>query len=62
MGTLTAAGFVATWLSVVVAAAGLAVFLVAGVGLGSFFHEHRATRVRRHESVRAYYGRLALAH
>ncbi len=62
MGTLTAAAFVATWLSVVVAGAGAAVVLLASVGLTSFFREHRAARVRRHESVRTYYGHLALAH
>lgn len=62
MGTLTAAAFVATWLSVIVALAGAAVVLIAAVGLTSFFREHHATRVRRHESVGTYYGHLALAH
>jgi len=62
MGTLSAAAFVATWLSVLVAVAGAFVVLGAGFGLVMFFRAGRRTRLARHESVGTYYLHHAFAH
>ncbi len=62
MGTLTAAAFVATWLTVVVAVAGAVVVLAIATAVAMFFHERHADRVARHESVRTYYRHHVFAH
>jgi hypothetical protein len=36
--------------------------IVALASLTKFFTENHAARVRRHESIRSYYGHLALGH
>jgi membrane protein DedA with SNARE-associated domain len=62
MGTLSAAAFIATWLTVIVAVAGALVALGVGYGVVSFFHERRADRIAHHESIRTYYRHHAFAH
>ena len=53
----TVTPFVVAFLSVAALAVALSVAVVATFVLGN-----RRTRVARHESIRTYYGRLALSH
>jgi hypothetical protein len=59
--TIISTGFVVTLL-VIVSAASLAALVLIGVVLGNRIAFHRRARTARHESIRAYYGHLALGH
>jgi hypothetical protein len=59
--TIISTGFVVTLL-VIVSAASLAALVLMGVVLGNRLAFHRRARTARHESIRAYYGYLALGH
>ena len=59
--TIISTGFVVTLL-VIVSAASLAALVLMGVVLGNRLVFHHRARTARHESIRAYYGHLALGH
>jgi uncharacterized membrane protein YraQ (UPF0718 family) len=59
--TIISTGFVVTLL-VIVSAASLAALVLMGVVLGNRLAFHHRARTARYESIRAYYGHLALGH
>ena len=59
--TIISTGFVVTLL-VIVSAASLAALVLMGVVVGNRLAFHRRARTAQHESIRAYYGHLALGH
>lgn len=61
MSIASIASFV-TWIAALVGIAALVLLGSVAVAAVEFFTEHRATRVARHEPVRAYYRHLALGH